>query len=84
MPFITQPHRDNPDPTIAGDRCYVAYCEIMKDWNKNPRWTTIDNLWKAIEPDDNKRAILLALIIHMVFHGIAYEELKREENGDIQ
>ncbi len=84
MPFVNDEHRECPDVTIPGDRCFIAYREIMKDWNKDPRWTTIDRLWKAVEPDDTKRAILLALIVHMGFHGLPYEELKQEENGDIE
>lgn len=83
MPFVTQEHRNNPDMQIPGDRCYAAYCEIMKQWNESPRWTTIDTLWKKVEPDDYKRAYLLALIVHMGFHGLPYEERKAEENGQI-
>lgn len=83
MPFVDDSHRAKPDPLIAGDRCYVHYKKIMELWRQNPRWTTIDNLWSFYEPNDEKRALLLALLVHFVFHGIPYEEKKQEENGDI-
>ncbi len=83
MPFVTEEHREKPDSSIAGDRCYLEACPIWKAWQENPRWTTIDEQWKAYEPDDKKRALLLALLVHMGLYGLDYERRKRAENGDI-
>ncbi len=84
MPFVTPGHRKVPDPTIPGDRCYLAAKPIWKAWQDNPRWTTIDEQWKAYEPDDNKRALLLALLVHLGLYGLDYEQDKRFENGEIE
>ncbi len=83
MPFVNQAHRDKPDLSIPGDRCYLAAKPIWEAWNKSPKWTTIDEQWKAYEPDDTRRALLLALLVHMGLYGFDYEADKRDENGDI-
>ncbi len=84
MPFVTRPHRDAPDLTIAGDRTYREYKFIMDKWAESPRWTTIDKLAERLYPDEYERAYFLALLIFMAFHGYEYEQDKREENGDIE
>lgn len=84
MPFVTHEHRNDPDLTIPGDRCFLAAEPIWKKWRDNPRWATIDELWKPFFPDDVKRAQFLALMVHFIFEVIPYEELKKEENGDIE
>lgn len=84
MPFVTDDHRKNPNPLIAGDRCYVHYRRMMTMWKTNPRWTTFDEMARFLYPDDEKRALFLALLVFFVFHAVPYEELKMEENGDIE
>lgn len=83
MPFVTTSHRETPDLTIPGDRCYMEYKRIMKTWSEQPRWTTIDKIAVRLFPDDNDRAFFLAFLVFMAFHGMNYETVKREENGDI-
>lgn len=83
MPFVKQERRGNPDPRIPGDRCFLAAKPLWKKWHESPRWTTIDEMWRAYEPDDNRRALLLALLVHMGLYGFDYEQDKREENGEI-
>lgn len=83
MPFVDQEHRDKPDLSIPGDRCYLKAVPIWDEWRKSERWTTIDNLWKPFFPDDEKRAHFLALMVHFIFEAVPYEEKKKEENGEI-
>ena len=84
MPFVTQEHRDAPNPEIAGDRCFVFYQHMMKCWKESPRWTTIDALASGMFPDPLKRAEFLAFLVFMAFHGYDYESEKMGENGDIE
>jgi hypothetical protein len=83
MPFVDEEHRENPDPAIPGDRCYVYYESMMRKWRENPRWTTVDKIAAAIWPGDLKRACVLAFLVFFVIHVMEYEARKREENGDI-
>lgn len=52
MPFVTKEHRENPDPSIPGDLCYLAYRKMVDEWKLIPRWTTADRLYREmiIEP----------------------------------
>lgn len=83
MPFVNDEHRQHPDTSVPGDRCYLAAKPLWEKWQKEPRWTTIDEMWKAYEPDNNRRALLLALLVHMGLYGFDYEQEKREQNGEL-
>lgn len=83
MPFVDAQHRENPDMTVAGDRCYVEYKRIMTAWRSNPRWTTVDQLLVWIYPNPVKRAFFLAFLVFFSTHVLNYEEIKKKENGDI-
>lgn len=84
MPFVDQAHRDAPDMMIPGDRCFREYKYIMEQWNKSPRWGTIDQLAERLFPDSYERAYFLAFLVFFEIHGKHYERRKRDENGDIQ
>lgn len=83
MPFVTQDHRKIIDLKIPGDRCYLKALPIWRAWKKEPRWTTIDDMWRPFFPDDENRAHFLALLVHFCLEGVEYERKKRAENGDI-
>lgn len=83
MPFITPDHRRNPDGTIPGDLCFMYYREIMDQWRKEPRWTTIDTILSKVVKSPFERAFLLAFLVFFNIHGMEYEQKKRAENGDI-
>ena len=48
MPFVTQDHRNKPDWSIPGDRCYVHYKAMVTAWKKEPRWTTADKIHENV------------------------------------
>ena len=91
MPFVDQDHRNNLDPAISGDRCYVNYVEIMGEWRDSPRWTTVDTMMQQLisflgnegVSIENKAAALLAFMVFFNLHVMEYEQKKREEHGDI-
>lgn len=83
MPFVTQEHRDNPDTSIPGDLCYVYYKFMMEEWKNSPRWTTVDKILKNMIDDPHQRAEFLAFLVFFNIHVMPYEQMKREENGDI-
>lgn len=97
MPFVTEEHRRNPDVSIPGDRCYLAYKNMMLAWNKEPRWATIDaihanlgglamSLWETHTGADLvewETAVSLAWQVFFGFHGMTYEREKRAINGDV-
>jgi hypothetical protein len=84
VPFVEEEHRQHPDVTIPGDRCFVEYKRIMAAWRENPRWTTVDKIASWIWPNPWKRALMLAFMVFFAMHVLDYERLKREENGDIE
>jgi hypothetical protein len=92
MPFVTQKHRDNPDPLIPGDRCYVVYKELMDVWKASPRWTTVDTMTRQLlnfledihVSAEHKTGALLAFLVFFNIHVMNYELKKREENGDYE
>jgi hypothetical protein len=83
VPFVNQEHRETPDTTIAGDRCYLHYKHMMQRWQQDPRWTTIDKLATCLSTSPDIRAEILAFLVFFHFHATPYEETKRQENGDI-
>lgn len=93
MPFVTQPHRDSPDPRIVGDLCYVYYKAMVDQWKANPRWTTAHDIYLGMRintnrltmaQDLNKRtANELAWQVFFVKYVMDYENKKEAENGTI-
>lgn len=96
MPFVTEAHRNNPDMSIPGDRCYLVYKRIMDEWKKAPRWATVDRLFndltqckamcshnKFLEPCSYCIAADLAWQVFFQLHVIPYELVKQKANGDI-
>ncbi len=92
MPFVNQEHRKNPDLSIPGDRCYKWYRWMVDEWNKEPRWATADKIYTQVTIYHQQRqltrealvALDLAWQVFFVMKVIPYEELKQEENGDIE
>jgi hypothetical protein len=83
MPFVPQSHREKPDGTIPGDICYLYYVQIMEQWRKEPRWTTIDTILSKVVKDPFNRAFILAFMVFFSIHGMPYEEKQRAKNGDV-
>jgi hypothetical protein len=93
VPFVTQSHRDSPDPRIVGDLCYIAYKEMVDQWKANPRWTTAHNIYLGMRINtshltltkdlDKRTAYELAWQVFFNLYVMDYERKKREENGDI-
>lgn len=66
-----------------GDLCFVQYRRMIREWNKNPRWTTVDNIAAGLFPNDEMRAAFLAFMVFFAFKALPYEREKQRENGDI-
>lgn len=84
MPFVEKSHRDKPDKSIAGDRCYIHYRRMMNMWKLNPCWTTFDEMTKSLYPNDEQRALFLATLVFFKWHVESYERQKEAENGEIK
>lgn len=86
MPFVKPECRaEGHTPCSVGDLCYVEYKKLMEAWKKEPRWTTIHNMFKqAFNKTDEQAARMLAFMVFFCLHGIDYEMDKRDENGDIE
>lgn len=93
MPFI-KPERRQPmlDGTLTniepGDRCFKYYHQMITEWRENPKWTTVNKIYKRLISDwpnnlDDRAAKSLAWQVFFVLEVIPYEERKRFENGDI-
>lgn len=96
MPFVEKSHRDRPDLSVPGDRCYLYYKHMVETWTKSPRWTTADEIYgRLLVAKQLCRNDLLSVSCEMcrahdlawqVFFSIYvmdYERKKRDENGDI-
>lgn len=61
MPFIKNEKRplvrSNPAVymTDPGDRCYLIYNEMLRQWREEPRWTTADRIHEnfVMNTEDN-------------------------------
>lgn len=88
MPFIDQQARlrlstDKP-PQVPGEMCYLEYIKLMQAWKKEPRWTTIHNLFvKTFDVTNEQAAKTLAFLVFFDLHGMEYERIQREKNGDV-
>lgn len=88
MPFVPQESRDKMEiglpPETVGDMCYLEYKKLIKDWEKEPRWTTAHNLCKQVfDVSDEQAAKFLAYMVFFNFKVIPYELEKETENGTI-
>lgn len=95
MPFIDKLSRDCiPETPYAedlakiletpGEKCFVFYRRFIREWRKDPRWSTADKLLAHIIPCSEKRAEVLAYLVFFVLHVIPYELEKREEHGEVE
>lgn len=93
MPFVTQPHRENPDPRIVGDLCYQYYKEMVDTWKQKVGWTTAHKIYLTMRLNtncltlaadlDKRTAYELAWQVFFNIYVMEYEKIKRAENGDI-
>ncbi len=90
MPFVTQEHRDKPDLTLPGDRCYVYYARMVYRWKENPRWSTVDEMYEKVLSStgefsilNDRVAIKLAWQVFFQKYVMPYENLKEKVNGTI-
>ena len=83
MPFVTKEHREKPNYSIPGDRCYTAYVKLMEAWTAEPRWTTVDRMAEFIWPNQWNRAMMLAFLVFFCKVVMPYEIEKEKQNGGI-
>lgn len=89
MPFVTKEHREHPDPSIPGDRCYRWYKYLVNEWNIEPRWTTADRLYHDIYWNDDGSSTEETVARHLAWQVffikfvMPYEDKKENENGAI-
>ena len=88
MPFIPQEDRKKSDTELAtgtpGEKCYLAYRTMIREWRKNPCWTTNDAIASVLFPDPNQRAVALAYFVFFCLHVFPYELDKKRENGEVR
>lgn len=95
MPFTTAESRritDATGPQTVGDRCFLAYREMLRLWRHSQRWTTAHEIYRDLvigaslgKPcqDDDTLAGQLAWQVFFAFHVLPYEEQMRIENGEV-
>lgn len=94
MPFIKQWRRHAIDKhgleslsvIEPGDRCYVHYRNMMRDWKDNRSWSTFHQMTKNMLNDINEEESIARFLAWQVFFALnvlPYEIEKRKENGDI-
>lgn len=97
MPFTLKERRQ---PMIEGrlkepergDFCFLEYRPMILAWNKSPRWSTADRIYREYllkrlqsEPMlDTIAALDLAWQVFFNLHVMPYEVKKREENGEVE
>lgn len=84
---------DSIGPQTVGDRCFIAYREMLRKWRASPRWATAHEIYKEIHLAKAGRdcskftddTVSVDLAWQVFFHGVVmpYEDLKRIENGQI-
>lgn len=94
MPFTTKEARQITDaigPQVAGDRCFLAYREMLRQWRKSPRWTTAHEIYRVVlesgsldQNINDRTAQLLAWQVFFQLHVIPYELQKRIDNGEVE
>lgn len=101
MPFIPHNERveiaESKSASTPGQHCYVAYKEMVKAWNKEPRWTTAHLIYKDVlnakkadaaanefaGVSDGLIALDLAWQVFFQKYVMPYEDQKERENGTI-
>ncbi len=91
MPFIPKPERatlNQGEPAFSpGQRCFLEYQWMVTEWKADPRWTTADRIYEAVqeqyEAKEFQRAKELAWQVFFQFYVLPYEMKKRWENGEI-
>ncbi len=94
MPFTTKEDRSITDaigPQAYGDRCFLAYREMVRRWRKSRRWTTAHEIYldlmakrRDTPVGDDLAAAELAWQVFFVMEVLPYEEDKKELNGDVE
>lgn len=99
MPFTSSEARRMTDaigPQVVGDKCFLAYRDMLRRWRGSPRWTTAHELYVEVlqarenfrrpqlgVPPDIDQLAAIELAWQVLFNDVimAYETLKRVENG---
>ena len=94
MPFTSKEARkitDTIGPQAVGDRCFLFYREMLRQWRKSPRWTTAHEIRRGVMErtrdwalDDNTIALNLAWDVFFQLHVMPYELQKRIDNGEVE
>jgi hypothetical protein len=73
-----------------GDRCYVFYSDLMKQWKDTPKWRTVHQLYlehlanrTSGMNDDDYTAAELAWQVFFALEVVPYEKAARKRNGAI-
>jgi hypothetical protein len=94
MPFTTSEARrmtDSIGPQVVGDKCFLAYRDMLRRWRKSVRWTTAHEIYRDIVDSqrngnlslDDQTALELAWQVLFIKHVWPYEQLKCTENGEV-
>lgn len=95
MPFTTKEARRMTDaigPQVVGDECFLFYREMLRRWQKSPRWTTAHEIYveifhtqrpRGMHPD-RAAAEALAWQVFFQLHVMPYEIQKRIDNGEVE
>jgi len=89
MPFIDIQSRKDLDavkrlPNSPGELCYVEYKKLIEEWNKDSRWTTVHKLFAitfGLSEEDTAKVLAWQVFLHTKVY--PYEDIKKQENGDI-
>lgn len=92
MPFTTKEARritDSAGPQTVGDRCFLAYREMLRRWRKSTRWTTAHEIYREMDDigyvsGDEQIAIRLAWQVFFQLHVMPYEIRQRIVNGEVE
>lgn len=80
---------DSIGPQVVGDRCFLAYRDMLRRWRHAPKWTTAHEIRNGVlealkgPVTDDTTALDLAWQVFFQLHVIPFEMQKRTLNGEI-
>lgn len=93
MPFTTPEARriaEAVGPQTVGDRCFLAYRAMVRQWKASRRWTTAHEIYKDMIMKrpykilDDTVAEELAWQVFFLKHVMIYENEKEVINGPVE